>query len=242
MWKLVKTELSYIRTVWRLSQLSYLIFLLIYVLIAFRVVFDVHFHPASAIEIVNIFCHTMFRIMWGILPTVFLIFQLQLIFRETQEKHNRNFMLLPIKLAQIGIAKVLPTVLVILTFIFVLVLSGALYMRLMPERVLEVYEITTDANVWIDIFSILLWSIAVYTFFFRSFTQKPSNILGFLFIVILIIPELEYYIYLDIPFELYWQLYLSREFIHTLNGVLITSLVFMVAIYISFIRRRSFLR
>ncbi len=232
MWKLVKAELDYVKP-WILT--SSIIFLLL-------ITFD-----KFTLGRFNIYYMGMFLIPYIILTCIFINFGMFL--REVSENRLRNYASVPISIVEIGLARILiPVSLIGIYFILAVLNVPSILEELLDFWILGNFYGSGDHYSWFNFIPYTghnnaLTLMTLFVIGPRIFAEKPGRLLLALIALLLIIhgyilPFINKSIALFIGDKIFY--FFTGHFTEIIGMTLISALSLLV-IFISTLRRRSFL-
>lgn len=241
MWKLVKTELQYTgQELWRM-KIAYLILLVIFIALRFDFIF-VDYRYSLSVSRFQYLKLTLFRMIWDVIPTIFILAQFHLLFRESMESHLRTVYALPLTQKQINYSRIIYPLVMVLMFYSIYMAGGFLYMGVIPQTLLDKFYFSeyTNINVDTDPFNFAMMLVFLFTFGIRSFTEKYGKYAGvFFFICVFLTPVIglsETSAETDDFMGNFFDLLGSPIIVF---GV---CLFFCLILYYSFMKRRSYLK
>ncbi len=235
MLKLVKAELSYMKTEWLRSQLAYyLIGLFFLVIIGNITIGFITAADGKSFDYAR-YIISIINIALGFLPIVYIVMQLQLLIREGREKRCKLHCLLPLAIKEIGYARLLtPFVLLV-----ALSLIGSFIPGIFSKLELSDFGLHID-----DLHPLEFWvliGIIPITYGLRLISEHTSKIIGLLFIGIIMLGS----IHIGGGDEPEYIIPLFHDFVEYINNpvsFIVMTILFCLIIHLSFITRKSYLR
>lgn len=177
----------------------------------------------------------VFRSILLITLYTFFIYLIQTVVRYTREKHIAIHALLPVRLKDKGFVKILLHLILILGFVFIYDLGIVVYLDLISDKRFFNHSYFGIDNIYWGMMMIIPFSIWILLF-----TEYYTRLIGYAFLGYLIFGPV---FIMALPYS-HWisYSYYLIKFTSTLLGAFAISVVFCVFLYISFIKRRSFLK
>lgn len=221
MWKLVKAELSYMKTEWLRSKVANILLGLFFLLIIAFITsqWNIRDDAYFLFSIISF-------ILSLLLSLAYLVMQVQLLVRELSEKRVRLQCLLPLAINKISYTRLLVPLILLIAFSLV---AGILliihYWIAFSDPVLR------NSAIYPEELKVLFYVIPI-TYGIRLFSERIGTKIGILFCAILIATSM--YI------ETYPFTYLAGAF-HPL-GFMVMSIIFVLIIHFLFMSRKSYLK
>jgi ABC-type transport system involved in multi-copper enzyme maturation permease subunit len=235
MWKVVKAELSYMKTEFSRSKVAYSFFVLVFLVFVVNIL-HAYFAPTHRAGVdFSHYSVMMSLIILSFIPVIYILFQVQLMIREHREKRVRLQCLLPATIREIGYARLMtPFILLVGTSIITVVIL-AVYIIVKPEDPPEVRDVLNSQKSWLPLVFIPL------TYGLRLFSERIGIIIGSLYLGIMVLGS----IYIGGGDDPEYIIPLFHDFVEYINNpvsFIVMTILFCMIIHLSFIARKSYLR
>jgi hypothetical protein len=244
MWKLVILELRYFP---RILQRGIIIYLLLFGLPSLSYYSNMHHDLKGVLDSNNLSFYIIYnlplilRVIVSFLPFIYLTFMIHYITVTLRRCPNNSDLPLPITIRQLALTSLVFTFITYVIFLSIYLLFVVLFKWSITILPIQAQNAIVDAN----ISSVISYASVILsiTFAITALGDKYSKMLSIIYFSFIVIgATIGIFVESD-KTAFYDALYISimLDYIGTIPGAIILSLVFSSFYYLSFVRRRSYL-